>query len=99
MSGAPASMAILADPENALRGTKERLIVPSTNMPTTSPWASASDACSNASCTRPPRSTGMCFIPRMRGPEIGCSKISRLAAKRTRRPDGIAPAPTKTKSR
>ena len=63
-----------------------------------SPERSDSSACAYAAspCVR---STGMCFIPRISGPEILCRKTDSFAMKRTRRFWGSAASPVKMKSR
>jgi hypothetical protein len=70
-SGAPAASAIRAAPVFPGRGTNERLMVPSGNMPTTWPRRSRSTESRTASRAWPYRSTGMCFIARISGPATG----------------------------
>ena len=45
------------------------------------------------------RSTGMCFIARISGPDTLCRNTDSFAMKRTSRLDGSAASPQKTKSR
>lgn len=73
-------------------------MVASGNTPTISPERSEASACAYASspCLR---STGMCFIPRISGPETLCRKTDSFAMKRTSRFCGRAASPVKMKSR
>ncbi|MGX1246417.1 hypothetical protein RKD46_007521 [Streptomyces pseudovenezuelae] len=96
--GTPASWAIRAAPDLKLFSVKDCEIVASGKTPTISPDRSDSRACAYAvsPCLR---STGMCFIPRISGPETLWRKTDSFAMKRTSRFCGSAARPLKTKSR
>lgn len=73
-------------------------MVASGKTPMISPLRSASSACAYA-CMPSERSTGMCFMARISGPDTLCRKTDSLAMNRTRRLAGSVVRPQKTKSR
>jgi hypothetical protein len=81
-----------------LFSVKDCEIVASGKTPMISPARSDSSAWRYAASPWA-RSTGMCFIPRISGPEILCRNTESLAMKRTRRFWGSAARPEKMKSR
>jgi len=81
ITGTPASFAMRAAPERKVLSSKLRLMVSSGNTPTSSPAFNASTA-SRYDSWASPRSTGMCFMARIMGPEILWSKTSFFAMKR-----------------
>jgi hypothetical protein len=74
-------------------------MVASGKTPTISPDLSACHGERYESAAAPCRSTGMCRMPRMRGPLTLWSKTSFLAMKRTSRPALRTASPAKVKSR
>ena len=98
MIGTPAWTAIRAAPALRSLTVKLVLIVASGKTPTTSPSLSARTAASNAAAPAL-RSTGMCCMARMNGPENQWSKTADLAMNRTSRCCGSAPSPRKVKSK
>jgi hypothetical protein len=86
--GTPARWAMRTVPLLPGSGTNDRLMVASGNMPTSSPSRSSPTAWSMLAVGSPARSTGMWRIARISGPETGWSKVSCLAANRTRRRPG-----------
>ena len=98
ISGTPASWAMRAAPDLKLFSVNDWEIVASGKTPTISPERRESSACAYAvsPCLR---STGMCFMLRISGPEILCRNTDSFAMKRTRRFCGRATRPSKMKSR
>ncbi len=96
--GTWASCAMRAAPVLNFLSVKDCEIVASGKTPTISPRRSASTACRKA-CSPWARSTGMCFIARISGPDTLWRKTDSLAMNRTSRLDGRADTPAKTKSR
>jgi hypothetical protein len=72
--------------------SNDRLIVASGKTPTISPARSAATAARNEFAPAS-RSTGMCRMPRISGPDTRWSKTSCLAMNRTSRPAGRAASP------
>jgi hypothetical protein len=98
MIGTPASTAMRATPALRSFTVKLVLIVASGKTPTTSPSLSARTADSKAAVPAL-RSTGMCFMARMKGPEKPWWKTAAFAMNRTRRRCGRAPSPRNVKSK
>lgn len=87
-----------AAPDLKLLRVNDWEIVASGNTPMISPERSESSACwyADSPCAR---STGMCFIARISGPDTVCRNTDSFAMNRTRRFCGRAVRPAKMKSR
>ena len=90
--GTPASAAMRTAPVLNSLSSIAREIVASGKMPTASPAFRYSRAVWKLA-TPSPRSTSMWCSERISGPTHRWSKSSRLAMKRTRRPEGLTASP------